>query len=74
MKTHHKNLRKPTPYDRFDRIYDDWPHCPRIRSVVAKPLKSIYYNRAANEYALDIILNNWKELETFCDTYDVILQ
>lgn len=57
----------------FDRIYNDWPELPRIRSVVAKPLKSIYYNRAANEYAVDCILNNWEELETFCDTYDVML-
>lgn len=58
----------------FDRIYNDWPKLPRIRSVVAKPLKSIYYNRAANEYALDVILNNWEELENFCDAYDVMLQ
>ena len=74
MKTTRKHLRKPTPYDRYDRIYDDWQHCPRIRSVVSKPLKSIYYNRAANEYAVDFILNNWEELESFCDAYDVILQ
>lgn len=58
----------------FDRIYNDWPELPHIRSITAKPLKSIYYNRAANESAVDFILNNWEELETFCDTYDVMLR
>lgn len=57
----------------FDRIYNDWSELPRIRSVVAKPLKSIYYNRAANEYAVDFILNNWEELESFCDSYNITL-
>ena len=58
----------------FDRIYIDWPHAPHIRSVTAKPLKSIYYNRSANEKSVDVVLTTWYELETFGNAYRLILQ
>lgn len=44
--------------DRYDRVYLDIPQCPWLRSIVAEPLKTIYYNSAARPDAnIDKLFN-----------------
>ena len=65
MKTTRKHLRKPTSYDRYDRIYDDWPHLPMVRTLTVTPLKSIYINRSASLTAVDVLIRSVERLEEY---------
>ena len=52
--------------DQYDRVYVEIPQCKWLRSIVAEPLKSIYYNRSADAGAnIDKLFRNVFELERF---------
>ena len=60
--------------DRFDRVYIDVPQCKWLRSMVAAPLKTIYYNRAADPGAnIDRLFTNVIDLEMFVVNYMIDL-
>lgn len=62
MKKTHKNK---TTIDRYDRIYDDWPHLPMVRTLTVTPLKSIYINRSASLTAVDVLIRSVERLEEY---------
>lgn len=64
----HNNIRKPSNnLDRYDRVYIDIPQCPWLHSMVVEPLKTIYYNRAADHDAnIDRLFRSVYDLELFC--------
>lgn len=60
--------------DRYDRVYIDIPQCPWLHSIVAVPLKAIYYNTGADESAnIDQVFRSVYELERFAERYRVEL-
>lgn len=63
----HNNRQKPSNIlDRYDRVYIDVPQCKWLRSMIAQPLKTIYYNRAAEPGAnIDRLFTNVIDLEFF---------
>lgn len=61
------NIRKPSNnLDRYDKVYIDIPQCPWLHSMVAEPLKTVYYNRAADRDANIVrMLRDVQDLERF---------
>ena len=53
--------------DRYDRIYIDIPQCKWLHSIVAVPLKTIYYNATAERNANVVrVCNDVYDLDAFC--------
>lgn len=71
----HNNRHKASNVlDRYDRVYIDISQCPWLHSMVVEPLKTIYYNSAADSNAnIDRLFKNVWDLEVFCATYRVVL-
>lgn len=44
---HNHTIKSSNTISRYDRVYLDIPQCPWLHSMVAVPLKTIYYNTAA---------------------------
>lgn len=67
------NRQKPSNnLDRFDRVYVDIPQCPWLRCMVAVPLKTIFYNSAAEENAnIDRLFTSVYDLELFITRYRI---
>lgn len=63
----HNNIRKPSNnLDRYDKVYIDIPQCPWLHSMVCEPLKTIYYNSAADRDANIVrMLRDVQDLERF---------
>lgn len=63
----HNNNHKPSNnLDRYDRVYIDIPQCPWLHSMVAEPLKTVYYNQAADRDANIVrMLRDVQDLERF---------
>lgn len=63
----HNNRHKASKtLDRYDRVYIEIPQCPWLRSMVAEPLKTIYYNSAAEPGAnVDRLFTDVWDLEMF---------
>lgn len=63
----HNNRTKPSStIANYDRVYIDIPNCPWLRSMVAEPLKTIYYNAAADRSAnIDRLFRNVHDFEWF---------
>ena len=59
----------------YDREYRDFPQLPKVRSITAKPQKTIFYNRSADYYnSYDLIFNTWEKLEDFFYKYGINLR
>jgi hypothetical protein len=71
----HNNIRKPSNnLDRYDKVYIDIPQCPWLHSMVAEPLKTIFYNRAADRDAnIDRLFRSVYDLESFVLRYGIEL-
>lgn len=71
----HNHTQKPSnQLDKYDRVYIDIPWCPWLHSIVAEPLKTIYYNTAAGRYGnIDKLFKNVYDMERFCEKYGIEL-
>lgn len=71
----HNNRQKPSNnLDRYDRVYIQIPQCPWLRSMVCVPLKTIYYNTAADTWAnIDRMFVSVWDLEDFVLRYRIEL-
>jgi hypothetical protein len=71
----HNNHTKPSNIlDRYDRVYIDIPQCRWLRSMVVEPLKTIYYNAAADRSAnIDRLFHNVHDFEWFVMQYKIEL-
>ena len=69
----HNNRQKPSNIlDRYDRVYIDIPQCPWLRCMVAEPLKTIYYNSAADKWAnIDRLFRSVWDMEAFLMRYGI---
>ena len=69
------NRQKPSSIlDRYDRVYIEIPQCPWLHSMVVEPLKTIYYNRAADPWAnIDRMFRSVYDLESFVMRYRIDL-
>lgn len=67
-----KRNRRNSP-DTYDRIYEYWPHLPEVHSLTAVPLKTIYYNRAADPDSVDLIYRSVDAVQAFESKYNVKL-
>ena len=63
----HNNRTKPSNIlAHYDKVYVDIPNCPWLHSMVVEPLKTIYYNAAADHSAnIDKLFRNVYEFEWF---------
>lgn len=60
--------------DRYDRVYISAPQCPWLYSIVATPLKAIYYNVDAENGANIVkLFNNMWDLEEFVGMNEIKL-
>ena len=74
----HNNRQKTSNIlDRYDRVYIHIPQCPWLRSMVAEPFKTIFYNTAADPGAnVDRMfrgIDSMHDLERFCMIYNISL-
>lgn len=71
----HNNRHKASNIlDRYDRVYIEVPQCPWLRSMVAEPVKTIFYNSAAEEGAnVDRLFKSVWDLEDFVLRYRIEL-
>ena len=71
----HNNRQKASNMlDKYDRVYIEVPQCPWLRSMVAEPMKTIYYNSAADEWAnIDRLFKSVWDLEDFVLRYRIEL-
>lgn len=69
------NSRKPSNnLERYDKVYIEIQQCPWLHSMVAEPLKTIFYNTAAYPDAnIDRMFRNVYDLERFVVQYRVEL-
>lgn len=72
MRHNHDRHSKDTD-GRYDRVYVDWPRLYSVRSIIARPLKTIYINRSAAGWALDRTFTGVAALESFCERWGVEL-
>lgn len=71
----HNNRQKPSNIlDRYDRVYVEIPQCPWMRSIVAAPLKTIYYNRSAARGAnIDRLFADVWDLQDFLTRHRIVI-
>ena len=74
-KNHSKHGRRPRdPFYRWDVVYTDLPQIRGIRRIEVAPLKTIFYNRAADRFS-DYVrhFDDIDACESFCDKHGVKL-
>lgn len=71
----HNNRQKASNMlDKYDRVYIEIPQCPWLHSMVVEPMKTIYYNSAADEWAnIDRLFKSVWDLEDFVLRYRIEL-
>lgn len=71
----HNNRQKVSNMlDKYDRVYIEVSQCPWLRSMVVEPMKTIYYNSAADEWAnIDRLFKSVWDLEDFVLRYRIEL-
>lgn len=71
----HNNRQKASNnLDRYDRVYIEIPQCPWLHSMVAEPMKTIFYNTAAYPDAnIDRLFKSVWDLESFVLRYGIEL-
>lgn len=71
----HNNTNRPSnTISRYDRVYIAIPQCPWLHSIVAGPLKTIYYNTAAAPGAnIDRLFTEVWDLQDFVLRYRIEL-